>query len=228
METAASWLKTNFDYEFANEDLLRIALTHRSVTGGNNERLEFLGDSVLNFVIAEAVYEARPNAPEGILTRLRASLVNDQALADIARDLGIGPYIILGSGELKSGGHRRESILADALEAIFGGIFLDAGFASARQVIRRVYGDLLRDFPDEDELKDAKTRLQEILQGQQANLPIYDLLEVSGKPHQQQFRVACSVEHFGLCCEGEGSSRRKAEQAAATLMLDAIESRQGS
>jgi ribonuclease-3 len=226
VETAASWLKTNFDYEFANEDLLRIALTHRSVTGANNERLEFLGDSVLNFVIAEAVYEARPNAPEGILTRLRASLVNDQTLADIARDLGIGPYIILGSGELKSGGHRRESILADALEAIFGGIFLDAGFAEARLAIRQVYGDLLHEFPDEDSLKDAKTRLQEILQGQQADLPVYELLEVTGKHHEQHFRVACSVAHFGLCCEVGGPSRRKAEQAAATLMLDAIDARQ--
>lgn len=226
MDTAASWLKTNFDYEFANEDLLRIALTHRSVTGSNNERLEFLGDSVLNFVIAEAVYEARSDAPEGILTRLRASLVNDQTLADIARDLGIGPYIFLGSGELKTGGHRRESILADALEAIFGGIFLDAGFDEARRVIRLVYGDLLQQFPDEDSLKDAKTRLQEILQSRQANLPVYDLVEVTGKPHQQQFRVACSVEHFGLCCEGEGSSRRKAEQVAASLMLDAINSLQ--
>lgn len=226
METAASWLKTNFDYEFANEDLLRIALTHRSVAGSNNERLEFLGDSVLNFVIAEAVYEERSDAPEGVLTRLRASLVNDETLAEIARDLGIGPYIFLGTGELKSGGHRRESILADALEAIFGGIFLDAGFTEARRVIRLVYGELLQELPHEDALKDAKTRLQEILQGQQASLPVYELLEVTGKPHQQQFRVSCTVELFGLCCEGEGASRRKAEQAAATFMLDEISSRQ--
>lgn len=228
METAARWLKDNFDYEFANEDLLRIALTHRSVTGGNNERLEFLGDSVLNFVIAESLYKAKPDAPEGILTRLRASLVNDETLATLAREMGIGEHIFLGGGELKSGGHRRESILADALEAIFGGVFLDAGFAEARRIILRAYHELLHSLPDEDSLKDAKTTLQEILQGQQAELPVYSLIEVTGKPHQQEFLVECVVEHLGLRCEGQGSTRRKAEQAAATHMLEAIQARQES
>lgn len=224
MESAAKWLKKTLDYEFNDEKLLRFALTHRSVSGGNNERLEFLGDSILNFVIAEVVFRERPDAPEGILSRLRASLVKDRTLAKLAGTMGIGDYLILGPGELKAGGHRRASILADALEALFGSILLDGGVDEARRVILRVYAELIEYLPDEAAVKDPKTRLQELLQGKQLPLPDYELVSVSGLPHQQEFEVACRVSGMAESTAGKGSTRRIAEQEAAGRMLQLLQS----
>ncbi len=164
MEKAESWLDKTLHYRFHDASLLTQALTHRSANGSNNERLEFLGDAVLDFVISDAVFKRRPDASEGDLSKLRASLVKDTSLAKLAADLGIGEHLILGSGERKTGGHRRESILADALEAIFGAVFLDSGFAAATEIIERVYARRLEELPDAEDLRDAKTRLQEWLQ----------------------------------------------------------------
>jgi ribonuclease-3 len=219
---AETWLKESLDYEFADARLLALALTHRSAPGDNNERLEFLGDAVLDFVISEVVFRTHPQAPEGDLSRLRASLVNDVALAEIAAHLGLGEHLYLGSGERKSGGHRRDSILADALEAIFGAVYLDAGFDAAREVIEHVYGKRLHEFPDVDDLRDPKTRLQEWMQARQMGLPDYELLQVTGKAHQQTFKVSCKVGE--TASTGDGTTRRNAEQQAAELMLGQLRS----
>ena len=217
---AATWLKKSLDYEFSDARLLELALTHRSAPGDNNERLEFLGDAVLDFVISEVVFRTHPMSPEGDLSRLRASLVNDGTLAEIAGELGIGEHLHLGGGERKSGGHRRDSILADALEAIFGAVYLDSGFDASRQVIERAYGSRLHEFPDVDELRDPKTRLQEWMQARQMGLPEYELLQVTGKAHKQTFEVQCSVEE--TISKGKGSTRRNAEQQAAEKMLELL------
>lgn len=214
---AGTWLRKSLDYEFADARLLDLALTHRSAPGDNNERLEFLGDAVLDVVVSEAVFRSHPMAPEGDLSRLRASLVNDRMLAAIAGELGLGEHLYLGSGERKSGGHRRYSILADALEAIFGAVYLDAGFEACRQVIEKAFGARLHEFPDVDELRDPKTRLQEWMQARQMGLPDYALLQVSGKAHKQTFDVSCTVGETESV--GSGSTRRNAEQKAAKAML---------
>lgn len=219
---AKTWLKDSLDYEFSDARLLELALTHRSVPGDNNERLEFLGDAVLDFVISEVVFQSHPLAPEGDLSRLRASLVNDASLAEIAARLGLGEQLHLGGGERKSGGHRRDSILADALEAIFGAVYLDTGFDAARQVIEHAYGDRLQEFPDVEELRDPKTRLQEWMQARQMGLPDYALLQVSGKAHRQTFEVSCSVGD--TMTSGSGTTRRNAEQRAAESMLEQLKS----
>ena len=216
---AGTWLKDTLDYVFDDAQLLELALTHRSAPGGNNERLEFLGDAVLDFVVSEAVFRAHPEAPEGDLSRLRASLVNDATLAGIAADLGLGDQLILGSGERKTGGHRRESILADALEAIFGAVYLDAGFDAACGVIERTFGDRLVEFPDAAELRDPKTRLQEWLQARRLQLPSYELQNVTGQAHRQTFEVSCSIEGQETRTHGTGTTRRNAEQLAAERML---------
>ena len=221
---AGTWLEQSLDYEFDDARLLELALTHRSAQGANNERLEFLGDAVLDFVVSEVVFRAHPESPEGDLSRLRASLVNDRMLAHIAADLGLGDFLHLGSGERKSGGHRRDSILADALEAIFGAVFLDGGFDAARTIIERAYGDRFEEFPDATELRDPKTRLQEWMQARQMGLPEYDLLDVSGKAHQQTFRARCRVGDS--VTTGSGTTRRNAEQRAAESMLGQL--RQGA
>lgn len=205
-------------YRFDEPAWLDQALTHRSASATNNERLEFLGDSILNFVIAEEVFRRRPDEPEGDLSRLRANLVNKQSLAAIAWAIDLGDCIRLGSGELKSGGHRRDSILADALEAVFGAIYLDGGFEAVRRVIVDLYRDRLTDLPSAHELKDPKTRLQEHLQGQGYPLPEYTLVETSGADHAQQFTTECTVEGQ-VAVRGEGSSKRRAEQEAAQEML---------
>ena len=217
---AETWLKKSLDYEFADPRLLEQALTHRSAPGDNNERLEFLGDAVLDFVISEVVFRTHPGAPEGDLSRLRSSLVKDTSLAKLASDLGLGQFLILGGGERKTGGHRRESILADALEALFGAVYLDAGFDAARTIIEEVFGNRLRDFPDVEELRDPKTRLQEWLQARQMGLPVYELIEVTGKPHQQSFEVTCEIG--GHVTRGVDTTRRNAEQEAALRMLDEL------
>ena len=218
-ETAERWLDKTLNYRFRDEALLRQALTHRSAAPLNNERLEFLGDAILDLVISEAVYNARPNAPEGDLSRLRSSLVKDSSLAALATDLEIGEHLILGSGEMKSGGHRRESILADALEALFGAIFLDSGIEAAQRVIERVFEARLGALPDAADLRDPKTRLQEWLQARGMVLPDYELLSVTGAAHEQRFQVTCSVKNVDGVAHGESTTRRKAEQKAATEML---------
>ncbi len=222
MRIAERWLHKTLQYRFDDPGLFSRALTHRSVNGPNNERLEFLGDAVLDFVISEALFELRPDADEGDLSRLRASLVKDSSLAGIASDLGLGEFLILGSGERKSGGHRRESILADALEALFGAIYLDAGFNAAKATIEKVFAERLAGLPDARDLRDPKTRLQEWLQARQLSLPRYELLDVTGKDHKQRFAVSCSVTELSQTTNGTASSRRKAEQKAARSMLDIL------
>ena len=219
MEKAESWLYKTLHYRFDDARLLSQALTHRSASGRNNERLEFLGDAVLDFVVSDAVYKARPSASEGDLSRLRASLVKDTTLAQLASDLGIGEHLFLGSGEQKTGGHRRESILADALEAIFGAVFLDSGFEAARDIIEHVFEERLNALPDADDLRDPKTRLQEWLQARKMSLPEYDLVGVTGKAHKQRFEVTCTIRESSSVTRGESTTRRKAEQKAAANML---------
>ncbi len=219
MDKAESWLDKTLHYRFQDSGLLTQALTHRSATGPNNERLEFLGDAILDFVISDAVFKRRPEANEGDLSKLRASLVKDTSLAKLAASLGIGEHLVLGSGERKTGGHRRESILADALEAIFGAVFLDSGFAAAKEIIERVFAERLEELPDAEDLRDAKTRLQEWLQARKLSLPDYELVGVTGKAHQQRFSVSCTVSELSQTTEGEATTRRKAEQKAARRML---------
>ena len=219
MEKAESWLEKTLQYRFHDVGLFVQALTHRSATGPNNERLEFLGDAVLDFVISDALFELRPEADEGDLSKLRASLVKDTSLAELAVDLGLGEHLILGSGERKTGGHRRESILADALEAIFGAVYLDSGFNAAEDLIHRVFKQRLEALPDAEDLRDPKTRLQEWLQARKLSLPTYDLVSVTGKDHRQKFVVSCTVIELSQTTEGQSTSRRKAEQHAARGML---------
>ena len=219
MDKAEAWLASTLDYTFNDPQLFQKALTHRSAPGQSNERLEFLGDAVLDFVISKILFRLAPDASEGDLSRLRSSLVKDSSLAAIAADLGLGDHLLLGSGERKTGGHRRKSILADALEALFGAVYLDAGITAAANVIEAVFAARLESLPDPTELRDAKTRLQELLQSRGHSLPNYELVEVTGKAHRQKFQVRCDVEELGQSTTGEGSSRRKAEQDAAAKML---------
>lgn len=208
-----------FGYTFKDASLLELAFTHRSYAKNNNERLEFLGDSILNCTIAAELYLRYPHVPEGDLSRLRASLVDKDSLALLAREYHLGQYIRLGGGELKTGGWRRDSILADAMEAIFGAVYLDAGVVSAQQFITAIYEAILKDVPDVSELKDPKTRLQEYLQAQKLPIPRYSIVSVSGKSHDQQFTVECTVPDYDVNIQAVGTSRRKAEQAAAKLVL---------
>lgn len=210
-----SLLIARLDYTFSNPELLDEALTHRSVGSCNNERLEFLGDGILNFVIADALFRQRPDLREGDLSRLRASLVNGETLAGIARDLDLGDCIRLGTGELKSGGFRRSSILADAVESILGAVYCDSGFDACQTLILRLFDDKLKNLPDLDSLKDPKTRLQELLQSRRLSIPVYDVLNVTGKAHKQIFKIRCTIEEIDCVTEAEGGSRRKAEQLAA-------------
>lgn len=206
-------------YQFTQATLLEDALTHRSAGSQNNERLEFLGDAILNFTIAAELYQRFDQAAEGELSRLRASLVNEQALAILSRGLNLGECLTLGSGELKSGGFRRESILADALEAVFGAVYLDGGFEACRKLILHLYQDTLTDLPAFADLKDPKTQLQEFLQSRKRPLPNYQVVEVSGESHAQTFIVECHAEGLPTPTRGQGSSRRKAEQEAASHAL---------
>ena len=222
MNKAESWLEKTLQYGFRDASLLQQALTHRSATNRNNERLEFLGDAVLDFVVSEAVYIARPEASEGDLSKLRASLVKDESLAELALELGLGEHLILGSGERKTGGHRRGSILADALEAIFGAVFLDAGFDAVKALINRVYEERYRELPDVGDLRDPKTRLQEWLQARKMELPKYELVDVSGQEHKRRFSITCTVVEESLVTDGESSTRRKAEQKAARKMIEML------
>jgi len=225
LDKASSWLKNTLDYEFSDTGLFQQALTHRSSPGQSNERLEFLGDAILGAVISEAVFRAQPNSPEGDLSRLRSSLVKDTSLAELAAGLGLGDHLILGSGEKKSGGHRRRSILADSLEALFGAVYLDSGFEACRVIIERAFGDRLYDLPDPGDLRDPKTRLQEWLQARQMGLPDYELADVSGKAHRQEFEIRCSVDGVDVTASGIGTSRRLAEQESAERMLKRLKGR---
>lgn len=210
-------------YNFRDLGLLETALTHRSVGSHNNERLEFLGDAVLSFVISAELYRRFDSANEGVLSRLRASLVKGDTLALIAFDLKLGDYLNLGSGELKSGGFRRESILADALEAIFGAVYLDSDIERARQLILALYEDRIDAVQPAANLKDPKTRLQEFLQARRLSLPTYNVTAMEGEAHEQVFTVTCSVEGLAEPTIAAAASRRKAEQAAAELALRALE-----
>lgn len=220
MGEAAGWLTRRLGVAFTDPGLLALAFTHRSHGSANNERLEYLGDAVLSFVVAELLFRRFPDASEGELSRYRASLVSGESLAAIAASLDLGEQLRLGEGELKSGGQRRGTILADALEAIFGAVYLDQGLPAARAVAARLFGDALAALPDSAALKDPKTRLQEWLQGRGYKLPAYTVLEVSGEPHEQHFRVRCDVEELAIAAEAEGTSRRRAEQEAAQRILE--------
>lgn len=215
-------LQRALGYEFTDPQLLTLALTHRSAGGHNNERLEFLGDSIVNHIIAEALYQQFPKSREGDMSRMRASLVRGETLAEVARELQLGDYLQLGPGERKSGGHRRGSILADAFEAVVGAILLDSDVEQCRSCVLRWFASRLQLLTSGAGDKDAKTRLQEYLQGRNNPLPEYELLGVLGEDHNQQFQVACRLQKPTLLVEGAGSSRRKAEQAAASVALEVL------
>lgn len=216
---AGRWLRDTLGYQPRDAALFAAALTHRSAHGPNNERLEFLGDAVLNLVIAHLLYRSFPRAAEGDLSRLRARVVSREPLAEVAAGLRLGEVLQLGSGELKSGGFRRQSILADALEAVCGALFLDGGLAAAEEVITRLLAPRIAALPDPATLKDAKTRLQEYLQARSLTLPHYQVERVEGEAHAQTFSVSCEVAALGRRVQGGGSSRRRAEQEAAERML---------
>lgn len=216
-------LQQALGYTFIRPDLLVQALTHRSYGAVNNERLEFLGDSVLNCSVARALYDAFPDLPEGSLSRLRANLVRQETLAGIAVALKLGDSLRLGEGELKSGGFRRPSILADALESLFGAIFLDAGFDAAQRVVRHLYDPLVAKIDPRASGKDPKTQLQELLQARRLPLPEYRLVDTRGEAHDQSFIVDCVLTKPALTTRGVGKSRRAAEQEAARLACEALQ-----
>ena len=213
-------LFSRLGYRFNDPRLARQALTHRSHGTPHNERLEFLGDGVLNCAIASLLYERFPRLPEGHLSRLRANLVNQDSLFRLANHLDLGSCLLLGEGELKSGGFRRPSILADGLEACFGAVFLDGGFDAAADVIRKLYEPLVAELDPKALGKDPKTLLQELLQGRHLALPKYNVIEVRGEVHEQQFHVECLIPELGIRTEGQGPSRRSAEQLAAGLAYE--------
>jgi len=221
-DEVVNWVETAFGYVFVQPALCHSALTHRSAGSDHNERLEFLGDSILNCSVARLLYDAHPEADEGALSRLRATLVSGETLAQIASQLGLGEHLRLGQGELKSGGFRRASILADTLEAILGAIFLDSGFDAAAAAVKHILGARLSALPAAEQLKDPKTRLQEALQARGLPLPIYTQTAVTGDPHDQTFTVSCQVPIFEIAAVGEGVSRRRAEQLAASKILDLL------
>lgn len=210
------------NYSFQDSSLLDTALTHRSAGSNNNERLEFLGDAILGFVIAEALFERFPDAEEGTLTRLRASLVKRETLAGIARELDLGSYLKLGSGERKTGGWRRDSILSNTLEAVIGAIYLDSELNSCRSFILSLFEERLKSIKPGMVGKDPKTTLQEFLQERHLSLPAYRVIEEEGEPHQRLFIVHCDVECLDEPVVGQGRSKRNAEQAAARNALDLI------
>jgi len=222
-EWPVRWIREQLGYEPRDPQLFIAALTHRSAPGPNNERLEFLGDAVLNLVIARHLFFAFPDGSEGDLSRLRARVVSAEPLAEVAAQIGLGEMLQLGSGELKTGGFRRQSILADALEAVCGAVFLDGGLEAAQQVITKLFEPRVAALPAPASLKDAKTRLQEYLQSRGLALPRYSVDRTEGEAHEQTFHVICEVPEIGRRAEGSGSSRRRAEQEAAEHILQEIE-----
>ena len=219
--SALDQLQARLQYRFRDGALLRQALTHRSHGPDNNERLEFLGDAALNLLVASLLY-ADGEADEGHLSYWRAALVREATLAELAREAGLGDLLLLGEGEQRSGGRRRHSILADALEALIGAVYLDGGLDAAAALVRRLYGERLRQLDLRASAKDAKTTLQEMLQGRKMQLPAYSVVQTSGPPHAQHFVVQCGVAELGLRSSGEGPSRRAAEQGAAQSMIELL------
>ena len=217
------WLREQLAYTPRDPALFVAALTHRSAAGPNNERLEFLGDAVLNLVIARQLYSQFPDCSEGDLSRLRARLVSGEPLAEVAAQIDLGEALQLGSGELKTGGFRRQSILSDALEAVCGALFLDGGLEAAAAVIQKLFESRIAALPAPASLKDAKTRLQEYLQSRGLPLPRYTVERTEGEAHEQTFHVVCDVPGIGTRSQGSGSSRRRAEQEAAERILQEIE-----
>ncbi|OUR93795.1 ribonuclease III [Gammaproteobacteria bacterium 42_54_T18] len=216
MSAAEKTLQKVLGYTFADSSLLTLALTHRSVDGvRNNERLEFLGDSVLSTIIGECVFEKFPDVREGVLSRMRSSLVNGTSLAAVAKEFGLSEYLILGPGELKSGGRRRESTLEDAIEAIIGAIYQDSGYSDCRSVVLSWFHSRLDKLTAEDDAKDNKSKLQELLQSKKIPLPQYEIVAIDGKSHDQSFTIACSIDAEGGPYTGTAQSRRQAEQIAA-------------
>ncbi|MEY2665917.1 MAG: hypothetical protein RLZZ384_88 [Pseudomonadota bacterium] len=207
---------------FNNPQLFVTALTHRSASSHNNERLEFLGDAILGFVIAEQLYNLFPHAAEGVLSRLRASLVNQRSLAELARQHELGDYLLLGSGELKSGGFRRDSILSDALEAIIAALFEDQGMAACQVWVAKLFDEKLKSLSLNNGQKDPKTRLQELMQSKKLDLPHYELLTMSGLAHEQTFKVKCTISLLPEPSIGGGVTRKGAEQAAAEVLLELL------
>ena len=220
--SAFSRLISRLDYQFKQLELLELALSHRSVGSKNNERLEFIGDSLLNFFIAEALFKQFPGSKEGELSQMRAQLVKGKTLAEIAREFELGEYLKLGQGEMKSGGFRRESILADAVEAIIGAIYLDSDMETCRAKVLSWYQQRLVAITDSKSHKDAKTSLQELLQADKKPLPVYTLLETTGSDHQQYFTVQCDVKGYQPFI-GQGKNRKSAEQAAAASALQQLQ-----
>ncbi|WGL97519.1 ribonuclease III [Arsenophonus sp. aPb] len=216
-------LQRKLGYAFKQIELLKQALTHRSASSGHNERLEFLGDSILSFVIANDLYHRFPKVDEGDMSRMRATLVRGNTLAELAREFDLGECLRLGPGELKSGGFRRESILADTIEALIGSIFLDSDIQTTEQIVLAWYDTRLIEISPGDKQKDPKTRLQEYLQGRHLPLPSYLVVQVRGEAHDQEFTIHCQVSGIKEPVEGVGSSRRKAEQAAAEQALKILE-----
>ncbi|MGE4070255.1 MAG: ribonuclease III [Lysobacterales bacterium] len=211
-----------FGVDFADPALLDRALTHRSAGQANYERLEFLGDALINTAVSIELYQRYPRSPEGDLTRLRAALIRESSLAELARGIGLSDYLRMGGGELKSGGYRRDSILADTLEALVAAVYLDAGWDRCQALIRQMFAEAI-DAVDINAVKDAKTRLQEWLQGRGLPLPDYQLIDTQGKDHDKTFRVACRIADLDYSADAQGRSRKSAEQAAAAAVLEHIE-----
>lgn len=219
-------LQQTLAYQFTDSDLARLALTHRSASASHNERLEFLGDSLLGFIVAEMLHEKNPDATEGELSRMRASLVSKPALAGVARRLGIGELLQLGSGESNSGGKDRDSILADSVEALIAAIYLDGGMEPCKAFVISMHEKKLSAGTKKAKQKDAKTRLQEYLQARGRALPEYEVVDICGAAHEQVFHVSCSLKSMGVYAEGSGTSKREAQQQAAEKTLESIEATQ--
>lgn len=219
---ALAQLHVNIGHTFKDQGILQLALTHRSFSASNNERLEFLGDGVLNFIVAHQLYHRFPKLPEGDLSRLRAQLVKESSLSEIAMELHVGEALRLGEGELKSAGRRRPSILADAVEALVGAVYLDGGFVAAEAVVLKLYLNKFNTIDPKVIDKDAKSQLQEYLQSKKIDLPDYNVAHIEGEAHAQSFKVECHIKKLNLLTVGEGTSRRSAEQQAAQLAMEKI------
>ena len=222
MNSSISKLEKKLGYSFNDASLINLALTHRSANGKHNERLEFLGDSILSFIIADDLYNRFPEINEGDMSRMRATLVRGNTLAELGREFELGDYLKLGPGELKSGGFRRDSILADVVEAVIGAIYLDSGIEAVRDIILSWYQQRLEAIQPEVSQKDPKTRLQEFLQGRRKHLPVYTVTDIKGEAHNQRFTVLCEVAGIETPVIGKGTSRRKAEQMAAEVALEQL------
>ena len=218
-QSKSNWCLNSFDYDFRNSSLLELALTHRSYSAENNERLEFLGDAVLDLVLSDVLFQLYPSVDEGNLSLMRASIVNERSLSALARQLGINEQIILGEGESLSGGQQRDSILANTLEAIVGAIYLDSNFEKIAAVIKTIFNDSINSIDPSLSYKDAKSTLQELLQQQQKNLPEYRLIKTTGEKHDQQFFIDCVIKDEGITTSGDGKTIKIAEQEAAREAL---------